>query len=62
LYVLDRALDGYYFLYQNVGPFDVNSNMIGITQEGEVKVWHNENFGKNYPLREKRTLQSSRVD
>ncbi len=41
LYVLDRALEGYNFLYRNVGPFDINSNMIGFTPEGEAKVWHN---------------------
>ena len=32
LYVLDRALEGYRFLYHSIGPFDVNSNMIGFTQ------------------------------
>ena len=36
--------------------------MIGFTNEGEARVWHNENFGKNYPYHEKRTLQSTRID
>jgi len=45
LYVLDRALEGYNFLYHSIGPFDINSNMLGFTTEGEVRVWLNENFG-----------------
>jgi hypothetical protein len=34
LYVLDRSLEGYNFLYRNLGPFDINSHMIGFTPEG----------------------------
>ena len=36
--------------------------MIGFTPEGEARVWHNENFGINYPRHEKRTLQSTLID
>ena len=36
--------------------------MIGFTPEGEARVWHNENFGMNYPHHQKRTLQSTMID
>lgn len=36
--------------------------MIGFNTEGDAKVWHNENFGRNYPQHPKRTLQSTLID
>jgi hypothetical protein len=30
-------------------PGSLNDKMIGFNEEGQVKVWVNENFGMNYP-------------
>lgn len=44
LYTLDRALEGYEVAYQKCGPFRVNDRMIGFNNQGEAKVWVNEQF------------------
>ena len=62
LYVLDRALEGYETAYQKVGPFRVNDQMIGFNNQGEAKVWVNENFALNHPSYPRRRLASTRSD
>jgi hypothetical protein len=47
IYVLSEALAGFAELYGRVGPFQINENLIGFNQEGEVKVWYNPNFADN---------------
>ena len=41
LYALDESLQGYEHLYNRAGPFHVNSEMIGLNKNGNVKVWSN---------------------
>jgi hypothetical protein len=31
-------------LYERAGPFEVNGKMIGINNNGEPRVWLNENY------------------
>lgn len=62
LYVLDRALEGYETAYHKVGPFRVNDQMIGFNNQGEAKVWVNEDFAQNHPSNPRRRLLSTRTD
>ena len=59
LYVLDRSLEGYEHLYHKTGAFQVNSDMIAFNENGECKVWHNENYGDNRPAKPLSILQST---
>jgi hypothetical protein len=47
------TLNGFKFLYEKVGYFDIQEEMIFINRKGEVKVWMNANLAKNYPNFEK---------
>lgn len=62
LYVLDRALEGYEVAYQKCGPMRVNDRMIGFNNQGQTKVWVNEDFANNHPSYPRRRLLSTRVD
>jgi len=59
LYVCQESLRGCEYLCDHAGPFDVNSDMIGFTENGEAKVWFNDNYGENRPSRPIKTLQST---
>ena len=62
LYFLDNSLQGYKHLYDKAGPFQVNSEMMGLNMEGQPRVWFNDNFAENHPSREKGILQSTVQD
>jgi hypothetical protein len=47
LYVFREALTGYRLVVQFHSPVNVTDKMIGVSQQGRVKVWINENFAKN---------------
>ena len=49
LYILREALMGYGVVVQLKGPVVVTDRMIGVSQQGKVKVWINENFAKSSP-------------
>lgn len=55
LYILREALVGYRTILQLRGPVAVTDKMIGVSQQGKVKVWVNENFAKCSP--EQKDLQ-----
>ena len=38
---------GFYYLYVNNGNFDITEKMIGINNEGKLKLWMSENFAFN---------------
>jgi hypothetical protein len=56
VYALGEALRGYEALFKRMGSFDVTPNMLGINEEGKVKVWANVNFASNHPVTEKYVL------
>ena len=58
-YALGEALKGYDNLYKRMGAFDVTPNMVGVNEEGKVKVWANENFALNHPATEKHVLETT---
>lgn len=45
--VLYNLFRGYEELYRQHGPMDINNKMFGFNPQGQLKVWLNENFGKN---------------
>jgi hypothetical protein len=49
LYTLSRALRGYHEIVKKLGPSPVSASMIGITAQGFVKVWINDNWAENHP-------------
>lgn len=49
LYIIESALEGYEKMFSKTGYFEVSSDMIGINNEGKVKVWINKNFSKSFP-------------
>lgn len=59
LYGLNESLKGFEDLHNKAGVFDIGSNMIGVNNNGEVKVWLNENFAENHPAFEKPVLQTT---
>jgi hypothetical protein len=38
---------GFYYLYVKNGSFPITEKMIGINNQGRLKVWMNENFALN---------------
>ena len=44
-----QALRGFDELHQQLGPFHISEEMVGINNEGVVKVWVNSDFGKSRP-------------
>lgn len=59
LYALREALDGYSALFKEVGAFEVNHNMLGLNNQGDLHVWLNENFADNNPSLEKGILYTT---
>jgi hypothetical protein len=53
LYCLSESIIGFRQLHQKVGPFQITDRMIGVTPEGFVKVWMNDNFALNHPSTER---------
>lgn len=53
MYTLSESLIGFRHLHQKVGPFQITDRMIGVTVEGFVKVWMNDNFAVNHPAIER---------
>jgi hypothetical protein len=39
----------------------VNDDMIGLTPDGRVKIWLNENFAKNLPDSQARTIHQNEM-
>jgi len=50
LYLLGSTLEGFQYLYQKVGFFDICEEMIFITSLGKVRVWLNPNLSKMEPF------------
>ena len=48
--MLFATLSGFRFLYEKVGAFAVEEDMVFIDNGGKIKVWMNPNLSKNYPL------------
>jgi hypothetical protein len=48
-YVLSRVMNGYKAIYELHGAVDPTVDMVGLTEDGRIKVWLNENFAKNVP-------------
>lgn len=61
LYVLSRALNGYKAIFEFHGPVAANDDMVGVTEDGRVKVWLNENFAKNLPDNDVKDLHHSQT-
>ena len=51
LYMLSESIRGFDDCYSKVGSFDIVEQMIGINKKGYVKVWLNENFAENHPVK-----------
>ena len=50
---LYNALKGYSKLNDKFGPIEVTDQMIGYNNDGNTRVWINENFGRNHPVTSK---------
>lgn len=49
LHLYRAALLGFERLYQKVGGFQVNEEMVGVNQDGKVKVWMNPEWSNDRP-------------
>jgi hypothetical protein len=49
LYILYASAQGLEKLYDKFGFFEVETDLVGFTREGEVKVWVNKNFSRQLP-------------
>lgn len=49
LYVLKIALMGFKTIQEMVGLVKVDDSLIGLNQDGRVRVWLNSNYALNYP-------------
>lgn len=49
LHVYHQSFIGFDILQKNVGPFDINEDMICFTVEGKAKVWLNSDLSKGMP-------------
>ena len=59
LYVLNESLIGFHELYHRFGPFPVTEDHIGFNQDGETKVWLNQNFATNHLERDSILLMAT---
>ena len=57
-----EAIKGYEFLYGKVGCFSITSKMMGLTSEGELRVWMHEKFGQNCPQMVKKSIRTLSID
>lgn len=48
-YILQETLVGFKTIFEKYGPIRIDDNMVGVTPDGRVKVWLNENFANNHP-------------
>jgi len=48
-------------LYAQVGCFRISPSMIGLTTEGEIKVWMNTNFAINGPSFPQNSIVTSMI-
>ena len=62
LYALKECLKGFSALFIRLGSFDINSNMIGVNNQNEVKVWINENFAVNCASTERAFIGATSFD
>jgi hypothetical protein len=51
LYIVQAALRGFYFLFEQVGYFSISEDLICMNQEGNVKVWLHSDFSSTRPFR-----------
>lgn len=49
LHLYHQAFRGFSKLFDKVGYFDPTEGMIGINQQGRVKIWLNDNLSKGLP-------------
>ncbi len=49
IYLFYACLKGFCALYEKIGAFQVEEDMIFIDRNGLVRVWMNNNLSKNYP-------------
>lgn len=49
LFIFREALKGYQTILKLKGPVNVTDRMVGVSQQGRVKVWVSENFGRSSP-------------
>lgn len=47
IYMLMEAVIAFSLLFEEYGPFYINSKMLGVNQQGRVKVWLSDNFAEN---------------
>lgn len=40
---------GFFYLYSKHKNFPITSQMIGLNNQGKIKVWLNKNFSENHP-------------
>lgn len=50
MYVLFNALDGFHKLFQEVGYFRIEEDLICMDKDGRVKVWLNPDLSKCHPM------------
>jgi len=61
MYLLLEAAEGYRFLYEKVGCFKIKPDMMGLTSEGELRVWLHHNFAFNKPEFPKNSVETVRI-
>lgn len=49
MHLYSQAFQGFSLLYKQVGGFNITEEMIGVNNEGVVKVWLNSDFGTSLP-------------
>jgi hypothetical protein len=49
LHLYHQAFRGFAKLFDKVGYFEPTESLIGVNQQGIVKIWLNENLAKSYP-------------
>lgn len=59
--MLSRALNGYKMIFEMHGPITPTDDMVGVTEDGRVKVWLNENWAKNLPDNEVKELHQNQT-
>lgn len=49
-------------MYGKVGCFSITPKMMGLTSEGELRVWMHEQFGENSPQMVKKSIRALSID
>lgn len=61
LYVLRQTLQGFRTIYELHGTTHINDDMIGLTPDGKVKVWLNDNLAANLPDPDNRSTHQNEM-